>query len=67
MMLWFHPPSMPTLTAIVRDFTWINPPEFYHSKMNDDPEEFIDEVYNVLVVMGVSSKEKAELVGYQLN
>ena len=36
------------------------------SKVDEDPQEFLDEVYKVLYVMGVSSSEKAELDSYQL-
>ena len=50
----------------VRDFMRMNPPEFYGSKVEEDPKEFIDEVYKVLVIMGVTSVEKEELAAYQL-
>ena len=44
----------------------MNPPTFYGSKVDEDPQEFIDEVYKILYAMGVSSSEKAELDTYQL-
>ncbi|WMV29170.1 hypothetical protein MTR67_022555 [Solanum verrucosum] len=44
----------------------MNPPEFYGSKMNEDPQEFIDEVHKMLDIMGVTPVEKAELAAYQL-
>ena len=44
----------------------MNPPTFYGSKVDEDPQEFIDEVYKILYAMGVSSSEKAELATYQL-
>ncbi|MDV3190800.1 MAG: hypothetical protein Q8838_02735 [Candidatus Phytoplasma australasiaticum] len=44
----------------------MNPPEFYGSKVDEDPQEFIDEVYKVLSIMGANSEEKAELAAYQL-
>uniref|UniRef100_M1DY98 Gag-pol polyprotein n=1 Tax=Solanum tuberosum TaxID=4113 RepID=M1DY98_SOLTU len=50
----------------VREFLRINPPEFYGSKVEEDPNGFIEEVYKVLVIIGVSSIEKAELAAYQL-
>lgn len=34
--------------------------------MEKDLQEFSDEVYKVLAIMGVSSEEKVELVSYQL-
>ncbi|XP_049368652.1 uncharacterized protein LOC125833534 [Solanum verrucosum] len=34
--------------------------------LREDPQEFIDEVYKVLDIMGVTSVEKAELAAYQL-
>ncbi|XP_049391539.1 uncharacterized protein LOC125855940 [Solanum stenotomum] len=50
----------------VRDFTRMNPPEFHGSKVVEDSQEFIDEVYKVLMIMGVTPVEKAELAAYQL-
>lgn len=34
--------------------------------MEEDPTEFIDEVYKVQALIGVSSEEKAKLLVYQL-
>ncbi|WMV14190.1 hypothetical protein MTR67_007575 [Solanum verrucosum] len=48
------------------DFMRMNPLELYDSKVEEDPQEFIDEVYNVLAIMGVTPVEKAELATYQL-
>uniref|UniRef100_M1DCD2 Gag-pol polyprotein n=1 Tax=Solanum tuberosum TaxID=4113 RepID=M1DCD2_SOLTU len=50
----------------VRDFTRMNPPEFHGSKVEEDPQEFSDEVYKVLMIMEVMPVEKAELATYQL-
>ena len=44
----------------------MNPPTFYRSKSNEDPKEFIDEFYKILLAMGLSISEKAELSTYQL-
>ncbi|WMV50058.1 hypothetical protein MTR67_043443 [Solanum verrucosum] len=49
----------------VRDFTRMNPPDFHGSKVEEDPQEFIDEVYMVFVIMGVTPVEEAELATYQ--
>ena len=38
-----------------REFLRMNLPEFDDSKVGEDPNEFIDEVYNVLAIMRVSS------------
>ena len=50
----------------IREFLRMNPPEFSGSKVEEDPNGFIDEVYKSLVIMGLTSREKAELVAYQL-
>ncbi|XP_049346806.1 uncharacterized protein LOC125811345 [Solanum verrucosum] len=44
----------------------MNPPTFFGSKVEEDPQMFVDEVFKVLEAMGVSSQEKAELAAYQL-
>uniref|UniRef100_M1DWW1 Gag-pol protein n=1 Tax=Solanum tuberosum TaxID=4113 RepID=M1DWW1_SOLTU len=60
-------PNVGMVAARVRDFTGMNPLEFYGSKVEEDPQEFIDEVYKILVIIGVTQVEKMELVAYQLN
>ncbi|KAH0644675.1 hypothetical protein KY284_032559 [Solanum tuberosum] len=47
------------------EFARNNPSEFQGSKVEEDPQRFIDEVYIVLDNMGVSSEEKVELVAYK--
>ncbi|XP_049365731.1 uncharacterized protein LOC125830597 [Solanum verrucosum] len=59
-------PYVGTVESIVRDFTRMNPLEFHGSKVDEDSLEFIDEVYKVLMIMGVTTAEKADLVAYQL-
>ena len=39
---------------------------FFGSKLKEDPQYFLDEVYKILYAMGVTSIEKAELAAYQL-
>lgn len=44
----------------------MNPPYFHCTKVAEDPQGFIDEVFKVVHCMGVTSKEKVELASYQL-
>ncbi|TMW99525.1 hypothetical protein EJD97_002398 [Solanum chilense] len=37
-----------TITSHLRDFTRMNHPTFYGSKVEEEPQEFIDEVYKIL-------------------
>lgn len=52
--------------AKVRDFIRMNPPIFYRSKVDEDPQEFVDEIYKILNIIGVEPNEKPELTTYQL-
>ena len=54
------------MASRLRDFTQMNPPTFYGSKVKEYPQEFIDEVYKILLGMGFSTSEKAEVATYQL-
>ena len=47
------------------DFTRMDPPKYFGLKVDEDPQDFLDEVYRILISMGVSIK-KAELDAYQL-
>ncbi|KAK4724069.1 hypothetical protein R3W88_026848 [Solanum pinnatisectum] len=58
--------NVSTTTSRLRDFLRINPPVFLCSKMEEDPQEFVDEVYKVVDAMGVTSVKKAELAAYRL-
>ena len=50
----------------LRDFTRMNPPTFYGSKVEEDLQEFVDEVDKILFAMGLNTSEMAELATYQL-
>ena len=49
-----------TKISRLRDFVRMNPTIFLGSKVNEDPQEFLDGVYKVLSAMGVISRQKAE-------
>uniref|UniRef100_M1BQ67 Gag-pol polyprotein n=1 Tax=Solanum tuberosum TaxID=4113 RepID=M1BQ67_SOLTU len=36
----------------VREFARMNPPKFDGSKVEEDPQEFMEEVYKILAIMG---------------
>ncbi|XP_069145621.1 uncharacterized protein [Solanum lycopersicum] len=55
-----------TISSHLTDFTMMNPSIFYGSKVDEDPQKFLIEVYKVLCSMRVSSSEKAKLASYQL-
>ncbi|XP_049378245.1 uncharacterized protein LOC125843042 [Solanum stenotomum] len=59
-------PNASTMTSRLRDFTKMKPLIFLGSKMNENPQEFLEEVYKIVDAVGVTSIEKAELAGYKL-
>ena len=44
-----------TTASRLREFTKMNPLMFYGWKVNEEPQYFIDEVYNILYSMGLTS------------
>ena len=58
--------NTPNQASRIRDFTRMNPPEFHGSKPNEDPQDFIEEIYKIVDIMGVATSVKAELAAYQL-
>jgi len=59
-------PNVNFVALRARDLIKMNPTEFCGSKVEEDPQGFIDEVYKVLDIIEVTSVEKTELVAYQL-
>ncbi|TMW93358.1 hypothetical protein EJD97_011835 [Solanum chilense] len=60
-------PYASTPASRIRDFMRMNPPTFHRTKVDEDPEGFINEVLKVVDATVVTSKEKAEIDAYQLN
>ena len=60
-------PYARTIDSRIRDFIRINTPTFDASKVEEEPQGFIDEVFTILYAMDVSSQKNAELVAYQLS
>ena len=58
--------NVPTPALRIRDFTRMNPPEYFGSKANEDLQDFIVEIFKIVDIMGVTSEERAKLVAYQL-
>lgn len=66
----FMAPMNPRLgkeVTTVRDFIWMNLLELHGSKIEDNPQEFNDEIYKMLMVIGVTAIENKESATYQLN
>ena len=49
-----------------QDFLKLYPPTFTGSDLNEDPQDFIDQIQKALDVMHVSGKETVELAAYRL-
>lgn len=48
------------------DFTIVNPLQFHGYIVEEEPQEFIDEMYKVSIIMGVTPMEKEELSSYEI-
>ena len=55
------------MASHLRYFLRMNPPIFLGSKVDEDPQDSLDELYKILFSVGVSTTEKAEIAAYQLN
>ena len=49
------------------DFPRLNLRTFDGSNVEEDPQEFIDEIYKILYAMGLNTSENAQLATYLLN
>ena len=50
-----HPhQQVTTMSSCLRDFTQINPPTLYGSKVDEYLQELIDEVSKILLAMGLT-------------
>ncbi|XP_027769953.1 uncharacterized protein LOC114075976 [Solanum pennellii] len=58
-------PPVRSMANMLQDLTRMNPPIFTWSKTSEDTQEFMDEVHKILVAMGATDTEKAELASYQ--
>ncbi|WMV33285.1 hypothetical protein MTR67_026670 [Solanum verrucosum] len=56
-------PNVGTMTTRVRDFTIMNPPEFHGSKVDKDPQEFIDDRYAPTMVVDSRAKMSKIVLG----
>ncbi|XP_069144520.1 uncharacterized protein [Solanum lycopersicum] len=50
----------------LRYFTRIKPPTFYDSMVEEDPQEFNDEIFMIIYVMELSTRQKAKFATYKL-
>lgn len=55
-----------TMTCRLRYFVRMNPRISIVSKVREDPQEFLNDVYNLLSAMGVTYIKKEELDSHQL-
>ena len=55
-----------TATSRLRDFTRMNPPMFYESKLNEDPQDIIDDLYKIIHSMELTSNETVKQASYEV-
>ena len=55
-----------TMAYRLRDFTRMNPPMFFLSKMDEDTQDFVDDVYKNICAMDVTTRAKVDLSTYKL-
>ncbi|TMX05318.1 hypothetical protein EJD97_024694 [Solanum chilense] len=59
-------PNVSTPTSRIRDFMKMNPPTFHGTKVEEDPQSFIYEIFKVVDTMGVNPRERADLAAYHI-
>ena len=52
------------MADMLRDFMRMNPPIFTGCKTSEDPQKLVDEVHNILVAIGATDTDRAELASY---
>lgn len=57
-------PTVSTTETRIIDFTWMTSLKFTGSKVDEDIQEFIDEVHNIVGIIGFPTVEKVELSTY---
>ena len=57
---------MITHTSRFCDFINRNPPTFYGTNVDEDPQSFIAEIFKVVDSLAVTSRERVELATYKL-
>mgnify|MGYP003581466238 CR=1 FL=1 len=56
----------PPAEVWIQDFLRMNPPVLTGSKIDEDPQNFIDEVWKILKAIHATETEGVELISYQI-
>lgn len=58
--------NVSSMASRLRDFSRLSPPESLGSKVEEDPQRFVNEIFKILSAMGVCSEEKEGLSTYHV-